>query len=111
MTQHDITGKETTVRTKVIKALRLVIDPELGINIIDMGLVYSVEVDEEKKSIELDMTLSSPACPMGTSIVNAVENCLALYFDQYTANVNLVWEPAWSYERITEEGKQLLGNE
>ncbi|MEJ7779617.1 MAG: metal-sulfur cluster assembly factor [Daejeonella sp.] len=111
MTLPDIAGKETAVRTKVIDALRIVLDPELGINIIDMGLVYSVEVDEEKKSIELDMTLSSPACPMGTSIVSAVENCLTHYFDQFTRSVNLVWEPAWSYERITEEGKQLLGNE
>lgn len=105
-----IAGKESSVRTKVIEALQIVMDPELGINIIDMGLVYSLEVNEEKKRIELDMTLSSPACPMGTSIVNAVENCLAHHFNQYAAFVNLVWEPAWSYERISENGKKLLGN-
>jgi metal-sulfur cluster biosynthetic enzyme len=111
MTLPHIAGKETSFRTKVIEALRIVMDPELGINIIDMGLVYSVEVNEEKKRIELDMTLSSPSCPMGTSIVSAVENCLAHYFNHYAASVNLVWEPAWSYERITDVGKQLLGNE
>lgn len=111
MTLPFIAGNETVLRTKVIEALRNVIDPELGINIIDMGLVYSVEVDEERKKIDLDMTLSSPACPMGASIVSAVENCLTHNFDRFTTSVNLVWEPAWSYERITEEGKQLLGNE
>ncbi|HCN85077.1 MAG TPA: FeS assembly SUF system protein SufT [Sphingobacteriaceae bacterium] len=97
------------MKTAIIETLRLVIDPELEINIIDMGLVYSIDINEEEKKIEVDMTLSSPGCPMGAAIVGSVENCLKHYYNQYKPVINLVWEPAWSYERISEEGKRLLG--
>lgn len=96
------------MKEKVIEALKKVIDPEVQINIIDMGLVYNVEILEEEKKIIITMTLSSPHCPMGNTIVAAVQNCLGFHFVSYKGEVNLVWEPAWSIDKISEEGKQQL---
>lgn len=109
MINFDITDQSTFKSLEIIEVLRGVIDPELGINIIDMGLVYSVKVDEHQKQIHVDMTLSSPYCPMGDAILNAVVNSLEYSFEGFDAVVKLVWEPAWSYENITDEGKKQLG--
>lgn len=92
-----------------MQTLRLVIDPELHINIIDLGLVYGIEIDGIQKLAKITMTLSSSYCPMGESIVSAVKNCIESHYAGYTANVDLVWEPVWSYDAITDEGKRLLG--
>lgn len=105
----DITQPDSFFKLKIVESLRLVIDPELEINIIDLGLVYSVDVNEASKIITVSMTLSSPACPMGGTIVGSVENCLNHYYPEYITSVNLVWEPVWSFDRISEEGKRLLG--
>ncbi|MBU1372695.1 MAG: metal-sulfur cluster assembly factor [Bacteroidetes bacterium] len=93
---------------KVLNALSTVLDPELQVNIIDLGLVYDIIVLENSKKIEINMTLSSTHCPMGAAIVNSVENCISHHFTAYQAIVNLVWEPVWSFEQITEEGKLQL---
>lgn len=107
MIQFDITDQSSFMKLEIIEVLRRVIDPELGINIIDMGLVYAIRVAEER--ILIDMTLSSPYCPMGDSILKAVVNSLEQAFPGFEAVVTLVWEPAWSYDQLTEEGKKLLG--
>lgn len=109
MMKFDITDKQAFLKMDIMETLRLVIDPELQINIIEMGLVYSVNVNEDEKKIMIGMTLSSPNCPMGASIVGAVENCLQHHYNTYAPIVNLVWEPMWSFEMISEEGKRLLG--
>lgn len=95
-------------RIQVVAALGLIIDPELGINIVDMGLLYSAEIDEKDKSILINLTLSSRGCPMGAAILGGAENILKSYFPGYTIDVQLVWEPAWTPEFISEEGRELL---
>ncbi|KHJ39540.1 FeS assembly SUF system protein [Pedobacter glucosidilyticus] len=107
MKQFDITEKDNFLKMEIMETLRLVIDPELEINIIDLGLVYAVYVKENQ--IEIEMTLSSSHCPMGSSIVGGVQNCLEQHYPDYKTTVNLVWEPAWSHKNISEEGKRLLG--
>ncbi len=109
MESFDITDHLSFMKAEIVETLRLVMDPELHINIIDLGLVYKVEVDEPGKQIKVDMTLSSSYCPMGESIVSAVKNCIEGHYTGFTVNVELVWEPVWSYDSITEEGKKLLG--
>lgn len=109
MEHFDITNKQNFLKMEILETLRLVIDPELEINIIEMGLVYDVKVEEDMKRILIEMTLSSQNCPMGATIVAAVENCLAHYFAHYKTSVKLVWQPVWSFDSITEEGKRLLG--
>lgn len=97
------------MKIEILETLRLVMDPELHINIIDLGLVYGVKIDEPNKQINIEMTLSSSYCPMGESILSAVKNCVESHYADYKANVELVWEPVWSYHSITDEGKRLLG--
>lgn len=109
MESFDITDHLSFMKAEIVETLRLVMDPELHINIVDLGLVYKVEVDEPGKQIKVDMTLSSSYCPMGESIVSAVRNCIEGHYTGFTANVELVWDPVWSYDSITEEGKNLLG--
>lgn len=85
----------------------MVKDPELEINIVDMGLIYGVELQEASMNIE--MTLSSKGCPMGGSILDAVKNCLEEHYPTYSINVELIWEPAWTVDLISAEGRAELG--
>jgi metal-sulfur cluster biosynthetic enzyme len=94
--------------SRAMEVLHNVIDPELFVNIMDLGLVYEINFMEEKK-LKIKMTLSTPHCPMGESIVAGVENVLADEFPDREIAVELVWDPEWSMDRITEEGKRQLG--
>jgi len=109
MISFEITDENFAFKMEILNALSTVLDPELQVNIIDLGLVYDIAVLKSEQSIQISMTLSSPHCPMGGAIVNSVENCISHYFPLYKPQVNVVWEPAWSFEQITEEGKKQLG--
>ncbi len=89
-------------------ALMQVIDPELNINIIDMGLVYEIDFSTPQQ-ITVRMTLSTPHCPMGDAIEQGVLNVLHDTFPDRTASIQLVWEPEWNYHMISEAGKEQLG--
>ena len=88
--------------------LRKVIDPEVGVNIVDLGLVYGLEQDQH--SVTVDLTMTSPACPMGESIIAEVEYELAAALPPEVAVVvKLVWEPAWSPALMSERARSTLG--
>jgi metal-sulfur cluster biosynthetic enzyme len=89
----------------VREALYEVVDPELGINIIDLGLVYEVTIDESN-AITIDMTLTSAACPLTPLIESQVRGILARFSD--TTVINWVWTPPWGPHRITDEGREQL---
>lgn len=95
---------------KARTALMTVIDPELFVNIIDLGLVYEVRFPSVGV-IEVMMTLSTPHCPLGDAITGGVKNALSLAFPDQLIQVELVWDPPWGFDRITEEGKRQLGLE
>jgi len=91
--------------------LKQVLDPEIGINIVDLGLVYEVSVTEENE-INVVMTLTTPGCPMGQSITNTVTNLLTRHLPGYTVNIELVWSPSWDAGMISEAGQaQLNGSD
>lgn len=90
------------------EVLRNVIDPELFVNIIDLGLIYEIDFLKENR-IRVTMTLSTPHCPMGEAITNGVKNALNLEFPEREVEINLVFQPAWTFEMITEEGRIQLG--
>jgi metal-sulfur cluster biosynthetic enzyme len=92
---------------KILQVLKRVIDPEIGLNIVDLGLVYNIE--ETENSILVTMTLTTPGCPMHNSITQWVENSIKQFAPSKIINVNLVWEPKWTPERMTEEAKNQLG--
>lgn len=91
----------------VIETLKSVIDPEIGLNIVDLGLVYNVQISDEL--ILITMTLTTPGCPMHGSIVDWVRRILSMTFPNKIIDVQLVWEPKWSPEKMSEEAKKLLG--
>lgn len=93
---------------EILNFLKEVIDPELEINIIDMGLVYKVNYDE-KGEIAIDLTLSTKNCPMGDAIINNTEACLNSHFPGFQIKINLVWEPQWSRDFLTPTGRKELG--
>jgi len=97
-------------REEVMEAIRPVKDPELDFSIVDLGLIYDVELDEGNKSVVVKMTLTSPACPIGPQIMGAVHTqCLELE-EVEDVDVQLVWTPLWDPTKMaSEDVKMLLG--
>ncbi len=94
---------------KIFTSLKAVIDPELMVNIIDLGLVYDVKLDETKKEINVALTLTSPGCPLGEVITEDAQQVIKSNNPAYKVAINLVWEPPWTLENLTSEGKIELG--
>lgn len=97
-----------TAESQVWNILKFVIDPEIEINIVDMGLVYKVAFDGNKK-FHITMTLSTPACPIGDAIMLNVKEAILTKFAGYEVDVELVFDPPWSPDMVSEAGKQILG--
>ena len=110
---------------QIREALKVVYDPEIPVNIVDLGLVYAVrtkpamEVASELASkpaepledVEIDMTLTSPGCPSHVTIGESVRQCVSGLPGVMSVNVSFIWEPQWGPERISDAGKQILGIE
>ena len=95
------------LKEKVLEALKSVYDPELNINVVDLGLIYNVEVTESA-DVMITMTLTTPGCPLHDSITSGVRYCVEGIEETGKVEVNLVWEPAWSPDKMTQEGLRLL---
>ncbi|HTK40240.1 MAG TPA: iron-sulfur cluster assembly protein [Gemmatimonadales bacterium] len=93
----------------VRKALRAVKDPELNLNIIDLGLVYDIEVGDEG-DVQVRMTLTSPGCPAGAEILQGVKEVAADLEGVRSVDVELVWEPYWTPERMDPRVRAFLGH-
>lgn len=92
----------------VLEALREnVIDPEIGVNVVDLGLVYGVEVQDS--TVEVTMTLTTPMCPLGPYIDSEVKSALADVPGIKDSKVNLVWTPPWDPSKMSEDAKLELG--
>lgn len=96
------------LKDKVIDALKSVYDPELNINVVDLGLIYNVDVTNQN-DVEVTMTLTTPGCPLHDSITRGVRYGIEAIEETRNVEVNLVWEPAWSPEKMSAEGLRLLG--
>lgn len=91
-----------------LAALEQVVDPEIGLNVVDLGLIYQLDFDEANKKIFVTMTLTTQFCPMGESITAAVKRVMEHTFPGEEVWVELSFDPPWSHERISEKGKQFL---
>lgn len=101
-------SSEPAITTDEVKlALRRVKDPELNLNIVDLGLVYDIRV--EGADVSVDMSLTSPGCPSGPEIMTDAEDQLKAIHGVGTTNVNLVWSPMWTPERIEPRVRAYLG--
>jgi metal-sulfur cluster biosynthetic enzyme len=93
----------------VLESLKEVIDPELGINIVDLGLIYSVEIEENGR-ITIAMTLTTPGCPLHASFAQEIERVLWQSIpDLSGVSIALVWDPPWNPMMISPEGRAWLG--
>ena len=102
-----MTGAAPTLE-RVREALRLVIDPEIGINIVDLGLVYGIEVTNG--DVRVEVTMTTPACPLSEYVTTQAEATIWQQVPSVTAvAVELVWEPAWRPEMMSEEARRQLG--
>lgn len=91
-----------------LAALQQVIDPEIGLNVVDLGLIYQIVFDEFGKKIFCTMTLTTQFCPMGESIIESVRETLKSAFPLYDPIIKLTFDPQWDHEMISNEGRKFL---
>ena len=94
--------------TIALAVLQDVEDPEIGLNVVDLGLIYQVDFDEAAMKIFARMTLTTQFCPMGESIVDAVTRAIQSAFEDYLVQVDLTFDPPWTSDMITKEGQEFL---
>ena len=97
-------------KDEVMEAIRPVTDPEINISIIDLGLVYDIDFDEGDKQVNVKMTLTSPACPVGPQIMAAVHGKVLELDEVDNVDIQLIWSPPWDPRTMaTEDVKMMLG--
>jgi metal-sulfur cluster biosynthetic enzyme len=93
----------------MLESLKQVYDPEIGVNIVDLGLVYGVDWDEEKGQVHVDLTLTSPGCPLGPQIIRDIRWALGEIDEVLEADVDLVWKPLGHPSMMCDNAKDELG--
>ena len=91
----------------IIESIRTVSDPEIPINVYDMGLIYNIN-QQENGDLKIDMTLTAPTCPIAGVLPQQVADAVALVKGAGKVEVRLVWEPAWTPDKMTDEAKEML---
>jgi len=99
---------KTEIQNSVIEVLKNCYDPEIPVNIYELGLVYDIRISDDLK-VEIDMTLTSPACPVAGSLPPEVEYKVKNIPNVQDCKVNVVWEPMWNMDMMSEEAKLMLG--
>ena len=92
------------IKNRVIETVKKIFDPEIPVNIYELGLIYKIEVDEKNK-INIDMTLTSPNCPVAESLPKEVKENIMKVEGVSDVNLNLVWEPPWDKDRMSDAAK------
>ena len=92
------------IKNKVIEAVKKIYDPEIPVNIYELGLIYKIDVDEKNK-VNVDMTLTSPNCPVAESLPNEVKENIKKVEGVSDVNLNLVWEPPWDKDKMSVAAK------
>lgn len=96
-------------KEQVFEELKRVIDPELTMNIVDLGLIYDVVIDQDAKKVEVIMTLTTPGCPLAMVFEEWVPSAVKNIDGVKDVSINLVWEPPWDPEKMSDEAKESLG--
>jgi FeS assembly SUF system protein len=109
METHSALPPEETERlgTEIVSALKTVFDPEIPADIYELGLIYKVDIKDDR-SVDIMMTLTTPNCPAAGELPTMVENAVASVPGVGLVNVNLVWDPAWTPDRMTDEARLVL---
>jgi FeS assembly SUF system protein len=109
METHSALPPEETERLSndIVAALKTVFDPEIPADIYELGLIYKVDISDER-AVDVTMTLTTPNCPAAGELPTMVENAVASVPGVGVVNINLVWEPAWSPDRMSDEARLVL---
>ena len=92
------------IKNKIIEEIKKIYDPEIPVNIYELGLIYKIEVDDKNK-VNVDMTLTSPNCPVAESLPNQVKDSIKNVEGVSDVYLNLVWEPPWDKDKMSEAAK------
>ena len=106
MTNADI--QDNALEQQVIEAIKTVYDPEIPVNVYDLGLIYDIAIDADHRA-HIRMTLTAPACPVAGILPGQVESAVKQVDGIEDAEVELVWDPPWSQDRMSEEAQLALG--
>lgn len=105
---QSVASENGSLETGIVEALKGVYDPEIPVNIYDLGLIYGFDISEEGV-VNLEMTLTAPGCPVAETFPGIVEQTVQSVEGVTEAHVELVWDPPWTMEMMTEEAKLELG--
>lgn len=106
--QAGLPPDSDALKSQVIEAIKSVYDPEIPLNIYDLGLIYEINIDDQKH-VDVKMTLTAPACPVAGILPGQVRDAISLVNGINDVNVELVWDPPWSQDSMTDEAKLELG--
>ena len=101
--------EEKQARDKILEMLGKVLDPEFGVDIVNLGLVYGIEYDKENNIARVKLTMTTPTCPYAGQILMDVQDKLSKIEEIDEIHVELVWDPPWSTDMMSEEAKAMLG--
>ncbi|MDE6237916.1 MAG: metal-sulfur cluster assembly factor [Muribaculaceae bacterium] len=107
--EGNIQDEELAVTDKAIEMLRTVFDPEIPVNVYDLGLIYKIDYDKKEKELHVDMTLTAPSCPAADFILEDVRQKLVSIDGPEKVDLRLVFEPEWNQDMMSEEAKLELG--
>lgn len=108
MPEQKTTNEFLGLEEKIVEALKTVFDPEIPVNVYDLGMIYKVDVDDDQH-VNIDMTLTAPGCPAADFLVSDVQMKVEGVEGVKSCNVSLVFEPAWEQSMMSEEAKLELG--
>jgi len=103
-----MSDKKSKIEYEIVAALKQIYDPEIPVNIYDLGLIYKIEI-LDNFDVEIDMTLTAPNCPMADSLLEDVQSALKALKDVRAVNINIVFDPPWSKNMMSEEALLDLG--
>jgi FeS assembly SUF system protein len=107
--QEEPFARSSVMKNEVIAALRTIFDPEIPVNIYDLGLVYGLDVNEGNGRVDIRMTLTAPSCPVAASFPETVAHAIGHVPGVADVRVELVWDPPWSKDMMTEAARLELG--
>ena len=105
--QEKPTGEKTAAKEDIIEALKTVSDPEIMINVYDMGLIYNIDL-QENGDVYIEMTLTAPTCPVAGILPQQVADAVAMVEGTGRVEVKVVWEPAWSLDMISDDVRMMM---
>lgn len=104
---NEITNNEKKCDL-ALGALKFVMDPEIGLNVVDLGLIYQIDFEESDKKLFCSHTLTTQFCPMGESINDGITNALQQTFPDYEVEAQITFDPPWGSHKISEDGREFL---